>query len=381
MTDRIVNELGRAIYVNPDDPRAQALTRSEGNVNPGSLDLWNALLEIGVGWDVAVDIGANYGEMLAGSRVTPAARVVAIEPNPAIASLLRRTCEELPFDVELVENVISHEEAGGIQFAIDTAWSGTSHIALGGETLDSGRFDIIEVPSTTLDALFPDALRAAVLKIDVEGAEMQVLQGAGHFFAASDRVAIMIEIIHMAIEDFWELQKGRHAYVWNSKTSRLVALDVRNASELGTLLHSGEYYRQDAVLLDGADVQAFDAELRARFGTTREANERRAAEARRKADENTRSLARLKEELAVRDRAIEDVRRELEASEQTIVRLNAHLEDRRQDLSDLEREVADQQRSIADQTEALARCRLSRAHRLAARYVAVSGAIRRRFRA
>ncbi|WP_162238278.1 FkbM family methyltransferase [Agromyces sp. Leaf222] len=329
------------------------------------------MLSLGPAWDLAVDIGANYGEMLAGSKVTPASRVVAIEPNPIIMPLLARTCAELSFAVELVEKVLSDGEAGGLSFAIDNSWSGTSHIVTGGESVDLDRFQVINVASTTLDALFPAGAGAAVIKIDVEGAEAQVLRGAEHFFASSQRIAVMMEIFHMPVQDLWDLQKSRPFYLWNRAAEKLVALDVRNANELGTLLHSGEYYRQDAVMLAGTGVESFDAELRARFGSTRDAAEKKAADARREADDRARTLADMKAELDERGRAITRLREQLTETEHALVRANAELTEHSHRSAALERD-------LSESNVRLEMYRRSRAHRLAAWYVKSGRAVRRR---
>ena len=120
-----------------------------------------------------VDIGANLG--LTAALLAPrASRLLAIEPNPA-------TADHLEFNLRLngltnvtIARTALGEGEGDIAFQAD-AFSAGSHIAN-----DSFNKPSITVPLTTLDSLaaahgFDDI---GFIKLDVEGYERQVLQGA-----------------------------------------------------------------------------------------------------------------------------------------------------------------------------------------------------------
>ncbi|MFV0535336.1 MAG: hypothetical protein ACK5MR_17040, partial [Cumulibacter sp.] len=81
--------MGRRIYVAEGDARGDALIAAGGDFNPGSLHLWRQALELRE-WDVIVDVGANYGEMLLGVDLPVASRVIAYEPNPHVLPHLKR---------------------------------------------------------------------------------------------------------------------------------------------------------------------------------------------------------------------------------------------------------------------------------------------------
>jgi FkbM family methyltransferase len=119
--------------------------------------------------DLVVDVGANIGEVsiVLSQRVGASGQVLAFEPQPRIYRYLRGN-----LSLNGCGNVIATNAAVG-------AAPGTVRMS------DSKRDDMnrvvddgaIEVPCTTLDAALP-ANAIALLKIDVEGTELRVLEGA-----------------------------------------------------------------------------------------------------------------------------------------------------------------------------------------------------------
>ncbi len=79
----VMGPSGHRMYVDPVDERARELIRADGTLTPGSNRLWDAALALEP-WDVVVDIGANYGEMVLGAEVASAARIICFEPNPQV---------------------------------------------------------------------------------------------------------------------------------------------------------------------------------------------------------------------------------------------------------------------------------------------------------
>ena len=122
-----------------------------------------------------VDVGANYGYFtllwLGGASQN---RVLAFEASPANhaalrANLARNQCAD---HVELLE-VAAGKERGTAQFSLgdqgQTGWGGITTEKSASETV---------VPMTTLDETIPANAIVDVLKVDVEGADTWVLQGA-----------------------------------------------------------------------------------------------------------------------------------------------------------------------------------------------------------
>lgn len=154
------------------------------------------------------DIGANIGLMaIPVLRRCASCRVVSFEPSPNSLAYLRHTVRGSGFDGRwlLVEKALA-EHSGEAAFVIghpeDALFEGFRSAALRDART-------ITVPVSTLDAEWaalgsPDV---SVVKIDVEGAEDQVLRGARALLAAR-RPALVLEWYGPYLERF-ETPPGR----------------------------------------------------------------------------------------------------------------------------------------------------------------------------
>jgi FkbM family methyltransferase len=123
--------------------------------------------------DAFWDIGAHVGffSLLGARMVGPAGHVLALEPVPANIRLLRRSLQ-----LNDVRNV-------RVEAAAVAAQSGTAHMsphrrgAMWRLTREPDEAELV-VPCRTLDGLAANGPGPAVVKIDVEGAELDVLAGA-----------------------------------------------------------------------------------------------------------------------------------------------------------------------------------------------------------
>jgi FkbM family methyltransferase len=124
--------------------------------------------------DVVYDIGAHFGyyTLLSSKLVGDRGRIIAFEPSPGnLARLYRHIELNRRSNVQVLELAVSDHE-GTAHFETRTG-SGVGHLA------DDGP---LEVKLTTLDSLSQLPL-PQVMKVDVEGAEVGVLNGAKSLFS------------------------------------------------------------------------------------------------------------------------------------------------------------------------------------------------------
>ncbi|MET0604743.1 MAG: FkbM family methyltransferase [Baekduia sp.] len=128
-----------------------------------------------------IDIGAHTGDVLAEIvRIAPRGRHLGFEPLPALATALKR---RLPgVDVRTVALSDTPGTAPYVCVLDRPGWSGLK--ARPTPDGDAPRTETIEVTVERLDDALPDGYAPALVKIDVEGAELGVLRGARATLAA-----------------------------------------------------------------------------------------------------------------------------------------------------------------------------------------------------
>jgi FkbM family methyltransferase len=126
-----------------------------------------------------VDVGTNRGQLLrVALRAAPAGRHVAFEPIPELAAELRR---EFPL-LDSRQLALS-AQPGTAEFCHFRTMDGWSGLRRSLEVSDErGAPEYIEVRVSTLDVELAE-LQPRVIKIDVEGAELEVVQGAREVLA------------------------------------------------------------------------------------------------------------------------------------------------------------------------------------------------------
>lgn len=132
-----------------------------------------------------IDVGANIGTTAipAAATVGPCGSVIAVEPHPLIASYLRENIALNALDNISVKTSALDTTHGTVRFTDRRADDTNSIVTTG---------DGIEVTTTTLDAVSSVSGTIALLKIDVEGAEMRVLLGGTETLRRT--AAIYIEV-------------------------------------------------------------------------------------------------------------------------------------------------------------------------------------------
>jgi FkbM family methyltransferase len=122
-----------------------------------------------------VDVGANVGTILkAIVAAAPEGRHVAIEPLPDLADALRRAFPDVD-----VRSVAVSDRPGRRPFVRVVDRPSRSGLHPGGYVSeDFARVEPMTVEVETLDRVLASAAEPALIKIDVEGTELEVLRGA-----------------------------------------------------------------------------------------------------------------------------------------------------------------------------------------------------------
>ncbi len=196
---------GGLIYLDVDESPAMR-RRAEGRYEPAKIAAVQRLLEPGMTF---VDAGSNKGDFaLIGAKVmNDEGRVLAFEPAPENAHWIRASIELNGYEsISLFEFALSDTE-GRVPLYLGE-WSGWHSIVPKGEPGKS-----IEVETRTLDSVLAetDDPHVDVLKIDVEGAELQVLRGASETLGDSRLFAVLVEL-HLGHgvdpNEVWDLLAG-----------------------------------------------------------------------------------------------------------------------------------------------------------------------------
>ena len=166
--------------------------------------------------DVVWDVGANIGTFsVAAATVAVSGEVVAIEADIWLAQLLRKTAAE-PFFAGRIKVVPCAVAAGsGIARFVIAARGRASNAleASGGRSQMGGAREVVLVPTLSLDTLLETLPAPTFVKIDVEGAELAVLEGASRLLREV-RPVVYIEIDESSADTAYALfmQHGYCAY-------------------------------------------------------------------------------------------------------------------------------------------------------------------------
>jgi FkbM family methyltransferase len=141
-----------------------------------------------------VDVGTNRGQILGEAvRLAPAGSHVAFEPIPALAEEIARSFPSVD-----CRRLALGASAGVAEFCHFTKLDGWSGLRRSPEISDErGRPQYIEVQVSTLDLELGER-RPGMIKIDVEGAELDVLQGARTLLAGARPVVLFEHVASAA---------------------------------------------------------------------------------------------------------------------------------------------------------------------------------------
>lgn len=160
---------------------------------------------------VVYDVGSNEGYfgLLGGSRVGPGGAVYAFEPHPTNAERVARHFNENRLDqCVVIRQAVSNVSGPVLLSRGDTAADPSLRSA-------QAEQDGIEVTATTLDEFSLSHRWPNVIKMDIEGGEVQALEGASRVLAGDDAPVWIVEVhtehLHRRASDLF-LHSGHTVY-------------------------------------------------------------------------------------------------------------------------------------------------------------------------
>jgi FkbM family methyltransferase len=171
---------GLVIKINPHDTIGYDIA-SQGLYEIGVTETLWRLTDSG---DLVIDAGANIGytASILGRRVGPKGKVICFEPHPDVFDSLRENVEVWKKDPRCGAFVLYQAALGvenGRASLHTNDWfltnRGTAWVSKKVEATPDLR--IVDVPIRNLDSLLGEDETIGVLKMDVQGSELSVLQG------------------------------------------------------------------------------------------------------------------------------------------------------------------------------------------------------------
>ena len=166
--------------------------------------------------DIVVDVGSHIGHhtLIAAKRVGPKGKVIAIEADPKNFEILNKNIElnKLNDNVVTMNNAASSKEEKIKLFTPEKdAGQTIFNTIISTRVTHNEKF--IEVNANTLDNLLNEngisVKEVNWIKIDVEGAELEVLKGAHNILSKSKDISLLIEIhssdLYQSIIKFLEI--------------------------------------------------------------------------------------------------------------------------------------------------------------------------------
>jgi FkbM family methyltransferase len=225
----VTNAKGISLIVDPGDPRAWRLAVRGGATDPALGRLWQRLVTQ-LEPTVVVDVGANYGEVGLSCGYLSEAHLYLVEANPSIVSCLVETVSRHgPPNTYVVAAGASNVD--GVAYLRISGDSGSTSLS------QSPNDGSVIVPTVRLDSLLgPLDGERVLMKVDVEGHELFVLEGASAALESAASFVILCEYINLGREEIACLCQRFDAWFVNRGTLQLrpapVAEAVRRAESL-----------------------------------------------------------------------------------------------------------------------------------------------------
>lgn len=148
-----------------------------------------------------IDVGAARGQFaIVARRRFPQARIVSLEPLAAAQRTLRRIAKRYALEILPLAAGVSNEDA---VLRVSAADDSSSLLPIGDAQRGTfpGTQEVAREPVhvVRLDAVVSDFDRPALLKIDVQGAELDVMRGASGILPSIDEVLVEASFIELYV--------------------------------------------------------------------------------------------------------------------------------------------------------------------------------------
>jgi len=227
-----LNDLPLSMFLCENDDGVALRCLWTGSFEPMSIAIWCSLVRQ---TQCAIDVGAHSGlYSLAGHAVNDAAQIVSLEPYSLNFSRLVLNLKANRSSIGGAINAAASDKSGVVSFSVS---SPPGYLTSGGSVSTTPGAAHISVPCVTLDKIvIKNNLQPGVIKIDVEGHELQVLRGSEAVFDTYFP-DLIIECVfsHNATEiERFLTQRGYRFYVINDAALTLDEVDSFRPSSGGT---------------------------------------------------------------------------------------------------------------------------------------------------
>jgi FkbM family methyltransferase len=171
--------------------------------------------------DVVLDIGANLGRytVIAAKKVRNGGKVISIEANPAIFELLRKNIQLNELANVIPLNCAVFSEKTKIKFFVNDDLRNNQFGTINSDIdnfANKGLERYVYVDANTVDSILSEnsieIQEVKWMKIDVEGAEFDVIKGSKELISNAKNLRIIVEIhnlsngmtYHKEIKEFLE---------------------------------------------------------------------------------------------------------------------------------------------------------------------------------
>ncbi len=212
---------GGLLYINSSDYRGRLLALTGGTQHE-KIGVWRKLAEYNP--DVAVDIGANYGEFIIALKGFKF-KVIGFEANPFVYSCLKESFVGNE-KITVLNKAISNKN-GSVDFFFNNLASGSASIVKYRTEYINSKNNVasMSVPCQRLEDAIEEVLgnlpRSAIIKIDVEGAEAIILRDSLSFIKKLSWAGLLIEFVpgtvgsdtYEAAVNLWSALAGQRGFL------------------------------------------------------------------------------------------------------------------------------------------------------------------------